>query len=127
MFDSLYLEEAFQALHFRHRQQSDFVIGSLIAALVGVTLNVYQARLKEDKQPDSSHQNEMERNKDIFQFGLVRHTSLALCALLSAAFYTTDLSSWEWSLSIINLIGIIQLIFSIPYLDYLIKSLIYSL
>ena len=117
MFDSLYLEEAFQALHFRHRQQSDFVIGSLIAALVGVTLNVYQARLKEDKQPDSSHQNEMERNKDIFQFGLVRHTSLALCALLSAAFYTTDLSSWEWSLSIINLIGIIQLIFSIPYLD----------
>ena len=27
----------------------EFVIGSLIAALVGVTLNVYQARLKEDK------------------------------------------------------------------------------
>ena len=84
---SLYLEEAFQALHFKHRQQYDFVIGSLIAALVGVTLNAYQARLKEDKQLESATQNELDNAKDLFQFGFVHHTSLALCAILSAAFY----------------------------------------
>merc|ERR1719220_2542227 len=95
---SLYLEEAFQALHFKHRQQYDFVIGSLIAALVGVTLNAYQARLKEDKQLESATQNELDRAKDLFQFGFVHHTSLALCAMLSVAFYKTNLSSWEWTL-----------------------------
>ena len=102
---SLYLEEAFQALHFKHRQQYDFVIGSLIAALVGVTLNAYQARLKEDKQLESATQNELDRAKDLFQFGFVHHTSLALCAMLSVAFYKTNLSSWEWTLATVNLLG----------------------
>ena len=106
----MYLEEAFEALHFRHRQQYDFVIGSLIAALVGVTLNVYQARLKEDKRLESSPQSETEKTRDIFQFGIVHHTSLALCALLSTAFYTTDLSSWEWTLSVINFLGMLSYI-----------------
>lgn len=106
---SLYLEEAFEALRFRHRQQYEFVIGSLIAALVGVTLNVYQARLKEDKGRESSPQSETEKTRDIFQFGIVHHTSLALCALLSTAFYTTDLSSWEWTLSIINFLAVIPI------------------
>ena len=32
---SLYLEEAFEALHFQHRRQIRFVIGSLVAALLG--------------------------------------------------------------------------------------------
>jgi len=106
---SLYLEEAFQALHFKHRQQYDFVIGSLIAALVGVTLNAYQARLKEDKQLESATQNELDNAKDLFQFGFVHHTSLALCAMLSAAFYKTNLSSWEWTLATINLLAVLPI------------------
>ena len=106
---SLYLEEAFQALHFKHRQQYDFVIGSLIAALVGVTLNAYQARLKEDKQLESATQNELHNAKDLFQFGFVHHTSLALCAMLSAVFYKTNLSSWEWTLATVNLLGTLHI------------------
>ena len=92
-------------MHFKHRQQYDFVIGSLIAALVGVTLNVYQARLKEDKQPESAFQNEKDNARYIFQFGFVHHSSLALCALFSVAFYSSNLSSWVWTLSVLNLVG----------------------
>lgn len=107
---SLYLEEAFEALHFRHRQQYDFVIGSLIAALVGVSLNVYQAKLKEDKPverlfPTDAGQN----NGTMFKFGLVHHTSLAFCALISAAFFHTELSTWAWIISIINIIAVIPI------------------
>jgi hypothetical protein len=71
---SLYLEEAFEALHFRHRQQYDFVIGSLIAALVGVSLNVYQAKLKEDNPIELE-----KHNNTIFKFGLIHHTSPRRC------------------------------------------------
>ena len=92
-------------MHFKHRQQYDFVIGSLIAALVGVTLNVYQARLKEDKQSESAIQNEKDNARYILQFGFVHHSSLALCALLSVAFYSSNLSSWVWMLSVVNLVG----------------------
>ena len=97
----MYLEEAFEALHFRHRQQYDFVIGSLIAALVGVSLNVYQAKLKEDNPIEPEKHNDT-----MFKFGLIHHTSLALCAILSAAFFETELSTWAWIISITNILGI---------------------
>ena len=105
-------------MHFKHRQQYDFVIGSLIAALVGVTLNAYQARLKEDKQLESATQNELDRAKDLFQFGFVHHTSLALCAMLSVAFYKTNLSSWEWTLATVNLLGKLHIYKFLKILKY---------
>ena len=102
----MYLEEAFEALHFRHRQEYDFVIGSLIAALLGVGLNVYQAKLKEDKPVERLYETDAgQHNETIFKFGLIHHTSLALCAVISAAFFDTELSTWAWVMSLINIIG----------------------
>jgi len=107
---SLYLEEAFEAMHFRHRQQYDFVIGSLIAALLGVSLNVYQAKLKEDKPVDKLLPTEAgQYNGTIFKFGLIHHASLALCAIISAAFFDTNLSTWAWIISLINIIAVIPI------------------
>ena len=102
----MYLEEAFEALHFRHRQQYDFVIGSLIAALVGVTLNVYQAKLKEDKPVEKLYGTESSLHKEtIYQFSLIHHSSLALCAVVSPAFFETELSAWAWIIALINIVG----------------------
>lgn len=101
---SLYLEEAFEALHFQHRRQIRFVIGSLVAALLGVILNVYQARLKEDKIAEKQHGTlPKEQHETLFKFGLIHHLGLAFCAILSTLVFETELSTPTWIISIINL------------------------
>ena len=103
---SLYLEEAFEALHFQHRRQIRFVIGSLVAALLGVILNVYQARLKEDKIAEKQHGTlPKEQHETLFKFGLIHHLGLAFCAILSTLVFETELSTPTWIISIINLSG----------------------
>ena len=87
---SLYLEEAFQALHFQPSRQIDFVIGSIFSAVVGVGINLYGIRLKDDEH-----------------FGKVHHAALALTALLSGAMFTTDLPWWGWLTCVLNLIALI--------------------
>ena len=110
---SLYLEEAFEALHFQHRRQIRFVIGSLVAALLGVILNVFQARLKEDKMAEKQHGTlPKEQQETLFKFGLIHHLGLAFCAILSTLLFETELSMPTWIISIINLSGIFQ------YLSY---------
>lgn len=107
---SLYLEEAFEALHFRHRRQIRFVVGSLLAAFVGVSLNVYQARLKEDKSLARVYTTETGDCKDAkLNFGLVHHTGLALSAILSTAFFDAVLPSWAWVISMINILAVIPI------------------
>ena len=82
------------------------MIGSLIAALVGVALNVYQAKLKEDKPAEKLYGTEASQHKDtIYQFSLIHHTSLALCAVISPAFFETELSAWAWIIALINILG----------------------
>ena len=83
---SLYLEEAFEALNFKHRKQFRFLIGSVFSAGVGVALSLCQARLKEDPM-----------------FGRLHHTGLAVTALLSAALFRTTLPWWGWLCAVINL------------------------
>ena len=103
---SLYLEEAFEALHFQHRRQIRFVIGSLVAALLGVILNVYQARLKEDKIAEKQHGTlPKEQQETLFKFGWIHHLGLAFCAILSTLVFETELSTPTWIISIINLSG----------------------
>ena len=109
---SLYLEEAFEALHFQHRRQIRFVIGSLVAALLGVILNVYQARLKEDKIAEKQHGTlPKEQQETLFKFGLIHHLGLAFCAILSTLVFETELSTPTWIISIINLSGMFLYLF----------------
>lgn len=107
---SLYLEEAFEALHFGQRREVAFVISSLIAALLGVSLNVYQAKLKEDIQVEKLYTYKGGKlNGSIFKFGFIHHTSLAICGVLSAAFFETGLSTTAWIISIINVLAMIPI------------------
>ena len=87
---SLYLEEAFQALHFQPNRQIDFVLGSLISAFVGVAVSLYGIHLKEDEH-----------------FGKLHHASLGVAAILSPAFFATDLPWWGWLSSSLNLVNLI--------------------
>eukprot|EP00093_Oithona_nana_P009450 09450.XXX_528956_529997_1 [CDS] Oithona nana genome sequencing. len=87
---SLYLEEAFQALHFQPSRQIDFVLGSLISAFVGVAQNLYAIRLKEDEE-----------------FGKLHHASLGFAGLLSIAFFSTDLPWWGWMSCVLNLLALV--------------------
>ena len=87
---SLYLEEAFQALHFQPNRQIDFVLGALISAFVGVAQNLYAIRLKEDDE-----------------FGKLHHASLGLAGLLSIAFFSTELPWWGWLSCVLNLIALV--------------------
>ena len=87
---SLYVEEAFQALHFQPRRQLDFVVGSVFSAIVGVAVNLYGIRLKEDEN-----------------FGKLHHASLALTAVLSAAIFNTDIPWWGWLCAVLNFIAFI--------------------
>lgn len=86
---SLYLEEAFEALHFQPNRQLDFVIGSIFSAVVSVGLNIYGIRLKEDDT-----------------FGKVHHAALGITALLSAAIFATDLPWWGWLMVSLNLVAL---------------------
>ena len=87
---SLYLEEAFQALHFQPSRQIDFVVGSIFSAIVGVGVNLYGIRLKDDEN-----------------FGKLHHASLALAAIFSAAIFTTDVPWWGWLGAILNFVALI--------------------
>jgi len=86
---SLYLEESFQALHFQPSRQIDFVVGSIFSAVVGVAVNLYGIRLKEDEH-----------------FGKVLHGGLLVTALLSGILFTTNLPWWGWLASTLNLIAL---------------------
>ena len=88
---SLYLEEAFQALHFQPSRQIDFVLGSLISAFVGVAVSLYGIRLKEDEN-----------------FGKLHHVSVGLAAIFSPAFFATDLPWWGWLCSVLNLAALVM-------------------
>ena len=122
----MYLEEAFEALHFQHRRQLRFMIGSVFAAFVGVALALYQARLKEDDGICSTHKyNTLCDTPEVMaaarhfcwkelafgeqrtvNFSVVHHFSLAVIALTSTIFFDTSLlPSWGWILSIINVAG----------------------
>ena len=86
---SLYLEEAFQALHFQPGRQIDFVVGSIFSAVVGVAVNLYGIRLKEDEH-----------------FGKVLHGGLLVTALLSGILFSTNLPWWGWLASTLNLVAL---------------------
>lgn len=86
---SLYLEEAFEALHFRHRKQVGFIVGSLFSAVVGVAVNLYAVRLKEDEH-----------------FGRLHHLGLVTAALLSAPIFSTVLPWWGWLAAGLNLVAL---------------------
>lgn len=87
---SLYLEEAFQALHFQPSRQIDFVVGSIFSAIVGVGVNLYGIRLKEDEN-----------------FGKLHHASLALAALVSPALFSTSIPWWGWLCAGLNFMALI--------------------
>lgn len=87
---SLYLEEAFQALHFQPSRQIDFVVGSIFSAIVGVGVNLYGIRLKEDEQ-----------------FGKLHHASLSIAALLSPIAFSTSIPWWGWLCSVLNFAALI--------------------
>jgi hypothetical protein len=87
---SLYLEEAFEALHFQPNRQIDFVVGSFFSAVVGVGVNLYGIKLKGDDN-----------------FGKVHHSALAIAALLSAAFFSTGIPWWGWLACVLNLTALI--------------------
>lgn len=87
---SLYLEEAFQALHFQPSRQIDFVLGSIFSAIMGVGFNLYGIRLKEDEN-----------------FGKLHHAALAVAALTSSVIFHTDIPWWAWLCAVLNFIGLI--------------------
>lgn len=84
---SLYLEEAFEALHFQHRRQIRFIFGSVLCAVSGALLYLLQSRIK-DKE----------------SFGRVHHSGLVIAAVLSLTVFPTDLPWWAWALATINLV-----------------------
>ena len=78
-----------------------------MAALLGVILNVFQARLKEDRMAEKQHGTlPKELQETLFKFGLIHHLGLAFCAILSTLLFETELSMPTWIISIINLSGI---------------------
>ena len=87
---SLYLEEAFQALHFQPRRQIDFVVGSIFSAVVGVGFNLYGIRLKEDDH-----------------FGKLHHAALAVAALTSPLLFTTSIPWWAWLCAALNFVALL--------------------
>jgi len=87
---SLYLEEAFEALHFKPRRQIEFVVGSIFSALVGVGYNLYGIRLKEDEN-----------------FGKLHHAALAVASLASPILFNIDIPWWAWLCAVFNFIALI--------------------
>jgi len=89
---SLYLEEAFQALKFRHDRQELFVTGCLFSAFFVTTINIYSVRLKEDEY-----------------FGLVANLASAGTAVLSLFLFNSPLQTWQSVLIGVNLVCSIPL------------------
>jgi len=84
---SLYLEEAFQALQFRHDRQELFVTGCLASAVLIACLNLYTTVLKEDDK-----------------FGLVQNVSSGVTALLSILIFPSELTTLQYVLMVLNLV-----------------------
>ena len=75
---SLYLEEAFEALHFQEGSQVMFLLGSAVSAVAGVVLHLYQSRLRNDAN-----------------FGRVHHVGLFLTALASLVPFEHDYAGYH--------------------------------
>ena len=52
---SLYLEEAFQVLHFPYKSQADFVVGCLVSGISGVLLAIFSIHVQEIRCAASVH------------------------------------------------------------------------
>jgi hypothetical protein len=89
---SLYLEEAFQALHFRHDKQGLFLTGCLFSAMFTACYNIYSVRLKEEEY-----------------FGLLLNVASAGTAIVSIFLFSSDLKWWQWTLIGVNLASTIPL------------------
>eukprot|EP00088_Acartia_fossae_P005092 TRINITY_DN12228_c0_g1_i11.p1 TRINITY_DN12228_c0_g1~~TRINITY_DN12228_c0_g1_i11.p1 ORF type:complete len:308 (-),score=47.88 TRINITY_DN12228_c0_g1_i11:238-1161(-) len=89
---SLYLEEAFQALQFRHDRQELFVTGCLASAILIACLNLYSTVLKEDDK-----------------FGLVQNCASGATAILSVWMFPSPLSTIQYILMMLNLVAVIPI------------------
>ncbi|TRY62861.1 hypothetical protein TCAL_07708 [Tigriopus californicus] len=89
---SLYLEEAFNVLEFQEISQIMFICGSIVSAVSGVFLHLYQSRLRNDSN-----------------FGKVHHVGIILTALLSLIPFEHEFSGMH--APIISLTNILSLYF----------------
>jgi len=89
---SLYLEEAFMALKFRHDRQELFLAGCVFSAVFMAAFNLYSVRLKEDEY-----------------FGLLQNSASGITAVSSVFLFTDDLQLWQWIIIGINLVSSIPL------------------
>jgi len=89
---SFYLEEAFEALNFHHDRQELFLAGCLASAMLGATANLYSVRLKQDEY-----------------FGPVQHLAFGVAALISPLLFPTDLSIFQWSLILLNVLSAVPI------------------
>jgi len=89
---SFYLEEAFEALNFHHDRQELFLAGCLASAMLGAAANLYSVRLKQDEY-----------------FGPVQHLACGVTAIVSPLLFTTNLSTWEWCLVVLNVVAAVPI------------------
>jgi drug/metabolite transporter (DMT)-like permease len=89
---SFYLEEAFEALNFHHDRQELFLAGCLASAMLGAAANLYSVRLKQDEY-----------------FGPVQHLACGVAAIVSPLLFTTNLSTWEWCLVVLNVVAAVPI------------------
>jgi len=89
---SIYLEEAFSALHFHHHRQELFVVGCLASAVLGTSASLYGTRLKQDEY-----------------FGPVCHLAWAATVGLSAFVFFDTMEVWQWILVTLNVVSTIPI------------------
>jgi len=88
---SLYLNEAFDALHYKELYQIMFIVGSAVSAVSGVCLHLYTSRLRSDHN-----------------FGRVHHLSVAATAVLSmAAFELSHARVASLVCAVVNLLALL--------------------
>ena len=95
---SFYLEESFQALHFQHRKQIRFILGSVFSAVVGVALNLYLNH-------SAFNPKNTDTNRSKWVPSAQHHVGLVIAALVSI--FTFDdlyLPWWGWFFAILNLL-----------------------
>eukprot|EP00095_Tigriopus_kingsejongensis_P004322 snap_masked-scaffold228_size248166-processed-gene-1.1 protein:Tk04322 transcript:snap_masked-scaffold228_size248166-processed-gene-1.1-mRNA-1 annotation:"transmembrane protein c18orf45" len=89
---SFYLNEAFEVLKFAQITQIMFICGSIVSAVSGVLLHLYQSRLKIDAN-----------------FGKIHHVGIILTALISLIPFEHDFSGYH--APVISLANIMALYF----------------
>merc|ERR1712025_1107780 len=89
---SFYLEEAFEALNFHHDKQELFLAGCLASAMLAAAANLYSVRLKQDEY-----------------FGPVQHLAFGVTAIISPLLFTTNLSTWQWCMVVINVLAAVPI------------------